>query len=169
MRLGDERPMQRLSVAIDQVLEVAVMILLTVLCLVTLLGVVDRYLFQSGIGWTEELGRFLLIWVSLLSATIVVHRSAHFCITFLVDMLPTRTRRGIALLLHVVAIGVLVIVFVQGVRVTAIMRIQTSPAMDLPMNWIYLSLPVATAIMILSFIVQAVDMARLLTATQNRS
>lgn len=161
--------MQRVTAAINRVLEVAAMILLAVLCAVTFLGVVDRYLLQSGIGWTEELARFLLIWASLLSAATVVHRSAHFCITFLVDMLPARARRAIALLTHLAAIGVLGVVFVLGVRVTRIMRIQTSPAMDLPMSWIYLSLPVAMGVMLLFLIVQAVELARSPDAARGRS
>jgi len=49
---------------------------------------------------------------------------------------------------------------VQGVRVADIMRIQTSPAMDLPMNWIYLSLPVATGVMILFLVAQTLEMVR---------
>jgi len=150
--------MGRVTAAISRALEVVTVCLLAVLCAVTFLGVADRYLLQTGIGWTEELARFLLIWASFLSATVVVHRSSHFCITFLVDMLPATTRRAIALSMHVLAIGVLGMIFVQGVRVTAIMRIQTSPAMDLPMNWIYLSLPIATALMIFFLIVQAVEM-----------
>ncbi len=141
--------MARVTAVICQGLEAITCCLLTLLCVVTFLGVADRYVLHTGIGWTEELARFLLIWASFLSATIVVHRTSHFCITFLVDMLPGAARQGVALTLNLVTIGVLGVIFVQGVRVTDIMRIQVSPAMDLPMNWIYLSLPVATALMIL--------------------
>lgn len=161
--------MRRVTMAINRALEVVAMVLLAILCAVTFLGVLDRYIIQSGIGWTEELARFLLIWISLLAATMGVYRSAHFRISFLVDLLPAPPRRAIALTMHVVDIGVLGVVFVQGARVTEIMRIQTSPAMDLPMSWIYLSLPVAAGIMILFLIVQVVDMLRSPDETGGRS
>lgn len=152
--------MKRVSAAINQSLEVVAMVLLVILCAVTFLGVLDRYLLQTGIGWTEELARFLLIWASLVSAAVVVYRGAHFCVTVLVDLLPTGPRRTISLLMNLVTIGVLVVVFVQGIRVADIMRIQTSPAMDLPMNWIYLSLPVATGVMILFLVAQTLEIVR---------
>jgi len=152
--------MKRVSAAINLGLEVVAMILLAILCAVTFLGVLDRYLLQTGIGWTEELARFLLIWASLVSAAVVVYRGAHFCVAVLVDLLPTGPRRAISILMNLLAIGVLAVVFVQGVRVADIMRIQTSPAMDLPMNWIYLSLPVATGVMILFLVAQTLEMVR---------
>jgi TRAP-type C4-dicarboxylate transport system permease small subunit len=154
--------MVRATTAICKALEAITCCLLTILCAVTFLGVADRYVLHTGIGWTEELARFLLIWSSFLSATVVVHRSGHFCIAFLVEMLPEAARRAVALALHLVTIGVLGVVFVQGVRVTVIMRIQVSPAMDLPMNWIYLSLPVSTALMIFFLTVQLTEMLRAL-------
>lgn len=152
--------MARVTAAICRGLEAITCCLLTLLCAVTFLGVADRYVLHTGIGWTEELARFLLIWSSFLSATIVVNRSGHFCITFLVERLPAAARQAVALALHLVTIGVLGVMFVQGVRVTAIMRIQVSPAMDLPMNWIYLSLPVATALMIFFLAAQLVETVR---------
>lgn len=151
--------MTRLSAAIDSALEVLAMCLLVILCAVTLVGVVDRYLLHTGIGWTEELARFLLIWTSLLSAAVVVHHSGHFSVRFLVDMFPAGVRRVLDVSMDVLDIGVLLVVFWLGARVTWIMRMQASPAMQLTISWIYVSLPLATGAMVLFLIMRVTGMA----------
>ncbi len=106
------------------------MLLLAIPCAVTLLGVVDRYLLKTGIGWTEELARFLLIWTSLLSAAVVTYRSRHFRVTVLVDLLPAAASRALFVVMNVVAMAVLGVVLRQGIQVTEAMAIQVSPAAD---------------------------------------
>ena len=151
--------MKRLSAAINSALEMGAVCLLVVLCAVTLLGVVDRYLLHTGIGWTEELARFLLIWTSLLSAAVVTYHSGHFSVRFLVDMFPAGLCRVLDTLMTLVDIGVLLAVFWLGVRVTSIMRMQSSPGMQLTMSWVYVSLPLAMGAMVLFLILQVTGVA----------
>jgi TRAP-type C4-dicarboxylate transport system permease small subunit len=141
--------MTRAAALVNGLLEFAATLLLVALCAVTFLGVIDRYVLHTGIGWTEELARFLLIWASLVSAALVVYREGHFRIAVLVDLLPPRLRATVFLLIHLVTMGVLAVVAFQGAKVTQVMQIQTSPALDLPMTWIYVSLPLSTGIMLL--------------------
>jgi len=157
-------PLERLAYQVNWVLERVCAALAAAMILIVWFGVFERYLMGMGQTWTEELARFLLIWSSFLSATIVVNRSGHFCIMFLVEMLPAAAHRAVALVLHLVTIGVLGVMFVQGVRVTSIMRIQVSPAMDLRMDWIYLSLPVSVALMIFFLAAQLPEMLHALKA-----
>ena len=151
--------MRRLSAALKSALEMGAVCLLVVLCAVTLLGVVDRYLLHTGIGWTEEMGRFLLIWSSLLSAAVVTYHSGHFSVCFLVDMFPAGLRRAVDALMTVIDIAILLLVFWLGIRVTSIMRMQASPGMQLTMSWVYLSLPLATGAMVLFLILQLTGLA----------
>ncbi len=146
--------MKRFSAALNSALETVAVCLLVALCVVTFLGVVDRYLLHTGIGWTEEMARFLLIWSSLLSAAVVTYHSGHFSVRFLVDMLPSGWRRGLDAAMMAIDIAVLLIVFWLGLRVTSIMRMQASPAMQLTMSWVYLSLPLATGAMVLFLVLQ---------------
>ena len=107
------------------------------------LQVVSRYtaLIPSWI-WTEELSRFLFIWMIMLGAMIAVRDGSHF----VVDVWPELAPRPAALLRIVSNFFVLVfaLVFVWwGVQFVRFGWDQTSELAELPMTYIFLAWPVA--------------------------
>ncbi len=67
--------------------------LFVVLLLTVMWGVVTRYLLGDQARWTEELARFLLVWVSFLGAALAYARQQHLGIDLLVERFDPRTRR----------------------------------------------------------------------------
>src|SRR5262245_19764529 len=67
------------------------------LCLVTMVvlvfsNVVLRYVFKSGIATSEELSRWLLVWLTFLGAIVALREHAHLGVDSLVRALPPRGR-----------------------------------------------------------------------------
>ena len=91
--------------------------------------------------WTEEMARFLFIWMVMLGAMIGVRDGSHFeC-----DVWPELKPRANALLRIVSMVFVLVfaLVFVwYGIRFAQFGWNQTSELADLPMAWIFIAWPV---------------------------
>ena len=107
------------------------------------LQVVSRYtaLIPSWI-WTEELSRFLFIWMIMLGAMIAVREGTHF----VVDVLPPLRPRANALLNIVSALFVLVfaLVFIGwGIQFVRFGWDQHSELAELPMVYIFIAWPVA--------------------------
>ena len=107
------------------------------------LQVISRYtaLIPSWI-WTEELSRFLFIWMIMLGAMIGVREGTHF----VVDVLPELPPRPAALMQVVCNLFVLVfaLVFVWwGIRFVRFGWDQTSELADLPMAFIFMAWPMA--------------------------
>src|SRR5215212_7295356 len=107
------------------------------------LQVISRYtaLIPSWI-WTEELSRFLFIWMIMLGAMIAVREGTHF----VVDVLPDLPPRADAAL-HVVS-NIFVLVFALvftywGVEFVRFGWNQTSELAELPMTYIFLAWPIA--------------------------
>ncbi len=138
--------MERLRTRIDLILERCLMVIMAVLTIDVLWQVVARYVLSSPSSWTEELARFLLIWVSLLGAAYLTGKRAHIAI----DVLPRRlvgiSRRRIDLLIHcIVGLFAFLVLFVGGlnlVRVTLTLG-QESPALHIPLGYVYLVLPLS--------------------------
>ena len=90
--------------------------------------------------WTEEMARFLFIWMVMLGAMIGVRDGSHFeC-----DVWPELKPRANALLHIVSMVFVLVfaLVFVwYGIRFVQFGWNQTSELADLPMTWIFVAWP----------------------------
>jgi TRAP-type C4-dicarboxylate transport system permease small subunit len=90
--------------------------------------------------WTEEMARFLFIWMVMLGAMIGVRDGSHFD----VDVWPELKPRANALLRIVSMVFVLLfaLVFVwYGVKFVQFGWNQTSELADLPMSWIFVAWP----------------------------
>ena len=107
------------------------------------LQVISRYtaLIPSWI-WTEELSRFLFIWMIMLGAMIGVREGTHF----VVDVLPDLPPRPTALLQIVSNFFILVfagVFLLWGIQFVRFGWDQTSELAELPMAFIFMAWPVA--------------------------
>ena len=107
------------------------------------LQIVSRYtaLIPAWI-WTEELSRFLFIWMIMLGSMIAVREGTHF----VVDVLPVLPRRANAALQIVTDVFVLVFALVftwWGVEFVRFGWNQTSELAELPMVYIFAAWPIA--------------------------
>jgi TRAP-type transport system small permease protein len=92
--------------------------------------------------WTEEMARFLFIWMVMLGAMVGVRDGSHFD----VDVWPQLGPRANALLRIVSGVFVLVfaLVFIwYGIKFVQFGWSQTSELADLPMAWIFVAWPLA--------------------------
>lgn len=90
--------------------------------------------------WTEELSRFLLIWMIMIGAMIGVREGTHFD----VDVWPRLPPRANAVLHIVSHFFVLIFALVYVIWGVAFVRFgwdQTSELADLPMTWIFIAWP----------------------------
>jgi TRAP-type C4-dicarboxylate transport system permease small subunit len=138
----------RIDTAVAQV-EAWTGIALVVAILVTVLAqVVMRYVFARPNPWTEELSRFSFIWLSLIGASLAVHRHAHFELDVVVRRASRAARQVVGLLVSALLVTMLVLLLILGTVLTSAARLERSPALDLPMVWVYAALPVAVALML---------------------
>ncbi len=117
--------------------------LLGLMCATALLGVADRFLLGLGLPWPEELSRFLLIWTSLLAAVVAAKQRRHFRVTILLD----RLGRPGEVLMDLLGLAVLMVVLVYGLKFVSVFNIQRSPALGIPMSWVYAAVPVSAGLM----------------------
>ena len=69
-------------------------IVLTIALFIIVVGaVVCRYGFGQAVSWTEEVPRYLLIWVSFLAAAVGVLKRDHVGFDVLFNALPKKIRR----------------------------------------------------------------------------
>ncbi len=94
--------------------------------------------------WTEEMARFLFIWMVMLGAMIGVRDGTHFE----VDVWPEMTPRGNAAvgLVSMVFVLITALIFVwYGIKFVQFGWNQTSELADLPMAWIFIAWPLTGA------------------------
>jgi len=116
-------------------------------------NVVMRYIFLAPIYWAEELARYLMVWLIFLGAGVVVGEEGHISINVATRFLSPK---GNALLTRVIALICLLFsaaLVYYSWQHTMRVRLagQTTAALDLPMWWAYLAIPVGSALMTLQY------------------
>jgi C4-dicarboxylate transporter DctQ subunit len=132
--------------------EAVTAILLVALVLVVVLQVVFRYLFYQPMGWTEEAGRYLFIWLCLVGAAVGVKYRLHFGVDLLVKRLGEKGAARLLALIDLLGAGFCVVFTWFGGVLVLRTGSQTSPGLDLPMSVPYLAVPLGGALMLAYFL-----------------
>jgi TRAP-type C4-dicarboxylate transport system permease small subunit len=124
--------------------------------------VITRFILKDPSSYTEELAGFLLIWIGLLGASYAFYTKAHLGIDILTMKLSGARRRLAEILINTVvfffSLFILVIGGVRLVNLTFTLN-QISPAMGLPMGYVYLVLPITGLLMMfysINFIIKSI-------------
>ena len=125
-----------------------ILFILMSLIIVIMFGqVLFRYIFNQSLSWSEELAKFIFVWLTFLGATICIRERMHIGVEFLVERLSVKWKRYLDLfqttLITFFNIAMSVIGFCWAWEVSGTL----SPAMSLPLHIVfYAALPVASVL-----------------------
>ena len=108
--------------------------------------VVTRFILPHPSSFTEELARFLLIWISLLGSAYAFHTHSHLGFDYLTKKLSKSgallaARLGYTIVI-LFALGVLVVGGTNLTYITFLLK-QASPVLGIPMGFIYMVVPIS--------------------------
>ncbi|PVA09094.1 TRAP transporter small permease [Pelagivirga sediminicola] len=150
--------LERLDSLLGAVLRPVIFAGMAALTAVITLQIVSRVLFTS-VSWTEEVARFLLIWITFLGAALAWQEGRHLAVALLRDSLPDGPRRIVTGAAILVSIAFMVALAVIGVRYMNVQSFQKSPSLRVPMSYVYAVMPIAAALMAA---LSVIDLARLI-------
>nr|WP_246188370.1 TRAP transporter small permease [Metabacillus lacus] len=111
--------------------------------------VFSRYVLNSPSTVSEELLRYLLIWVSILGGAYAFGEKKHLAISFFVNKLPEGLHKGASIFVEFLLIGFAGLVLIYGgLNAVILTTAQTSAALGIPLAFIYGVLPVAGVLII---------------------
>lgn len=151
--------LQRIEQGIDVVTRPVVFLAMAALIGVITLQIISRVFF-SAVGWTEEVARFLLVWITFLAATLAYRRRRHIAVTFVVDALPPRIRQASRLLATLVVLAFMISLIVIGSRYMQVQSFQKSASLRLSMTWVYAVMPFCAALMAWTSLIDLVSLVQ---------
>ncbi len=104
---------------------------------VTFLQFFSRYVLNDSVAWTEEIGRYLLIWVTFFGAAIVFRRRTNIAVEVIVDMLPRPQARIMRCIADVITLGFVILLVWFAWNLTQRMMIQRMTVIDVSMSVVY--------------------------------
>ena len=140
---------------LNLVLTYVIGLLLAVMAFAVLTQVVVRFVLTAvGINlsaaWTEEVARYVLIWIVFLGAGIGCRRRQLISLEFVVRWLPSLPGQALVHLGLVVCIGFFGLLVSVGFAFMELGSVETSPVMQVPKAWVYAAMPAGASLMILN-------------------
>lgn len=136
---------------VDSALFNFLVFLMAAMVLNVLWQVASRYVFQSPSNFTDELSRYLLIWVSLLGASYVAGKKLHLAIDIIPQKLEGKNERNLNILINVlVAIFSLFVMVWGGTNLVYItLKLdQISSTLNIPLGYVYVVVPLSGLLII---------------------
>lgn len=133
-------------------LELFLIVAFAALTLDVLWGVFSRYVLGAQSRWTEELAIYLLIWVSLLGASLTYEGKGHLGVDYFVGKLHPDARRAGAVFVELVVLFFAGFGLLYGGWVLVAQTLeadQISPALGWKVGYLYAAAPISGVFFIL--------------------
>lgn len=115
-----------------------------------------RYVLAAPPSWTEELTRYVFVWMAWLSAAVVFRWGQHVTIDALSPYIPKSLEWFHGILIKIVCAAILIFLMVYGFQALEFTT-SRSAALGIDMRLVYLSAPVASLIMLAFLALDFID------------
>ena len=123
----------------DNLEEFIIIPLIFAMSFIIFIQVIARYVFHNSLTWSEELARYLFVWLVYFSVSFTARRQKHIRIDAAINLYPKAMRPIIEIVSEVIVLAFSIFIAVTGV--TVFQKIawsgQMSPAIGLPMQFVY--------------------------------
>lgn len=141
-----------ISNALDNIVKKIISVLLMLMTVVLFSQVIARYVMGTGLSWSEELVRYICIWLVYLGTTCATKDGSQIAVTALEEALPISSKRVLSIIQSIITAAYIILLFWIGYKILGVAQMQKSPNMAIPMNIIYMVFPISMVIMMIHLI-----------------
>ncbi len=137
---------------INKILLVMVCSMMFAMLVAISIQVTCRYLLNFSPTWTEEVARYLMIWLCFFGAPLAVGIGGHVGIQYFMLKVPSELRKAVRIITMISIIVLLLIIVKKGYDLNLLIWVQVSPALRISMGYVYLAVPVGCILMVIEFV-----------------
>lgn len=141
--------LRRLNDLLQKTATAIVATLMAAITVIIFAQVFGRYVLFYSLPWSEEMARYMMVWISALGAAVALRKGAHVGLDILVQRLPSPARMVVELLALLFALALTGVLAWFGFKLASFNMMQQSAAMRLPMGYPYAAVPTAAVLMVL--------------------
>ena len=143
----------RLVALVDGVCTFLMLILLAVISY----QVFARYVLNNPPSWSEELAKYLIVWVTMLGSAVLVNKEGHISVDFLVDRLPQKIKQLLSFIRDALTIFLCASLAYYGYQLAILGGRATSTGLEIKMFYPYLSIPCGSVMMALVLLLSRLE------------
>lgn len=141
--------------------------LMGTMVVVVTMQIFARYILGDSLSWSDELARFLMIWITFLFAGISFRRGEMIAIEAISQKLPKLARSVLIVAGSLCSVTLFGLLAWFGYSYAEWNMVQTSSALQVPLYFVYLAVPVGCSLMIPHIIVSTFLSVRKLMAGES--
>lgn len=126
--------------------EYCALVLVMASFLVLMAEVLLRYAIGSSLEWTDEISRFLLVWMTFTGIGLVIRERKEMFVQAFSQKLSTKAKKYWSILIDMVFLAFNIFLFVYGLQMTHFSWDIKSESLDLPFSFFYVSIPLGAII-----------------------
>jgi len=147
-------------------IEVAVMAAMAVVSVVVMVEVILRYTLGETLVVTEELSRYLMVWIAFLGSVLLMRERGHIAAEGLGGWFGPLGRRVIAVVADLLSLVFLLTLTWAGLQTLPGQLDQYLTTINIPIFWFYLAIPVGSGLMAVVIVAQLLGYDKQLPPTQ---
>lgn len=141
----------KVKLFLDQFIQVLIALLMALMVINVTWQVFSRYVMGDPSSFTDELSRYMMIWLGMAGAAYVSGKNGHLAIDILPEKLQGNKLLALQLFIHsmVVFFGLVIMIWGGGnlVYITQTLQ-QKSATLQIPLSWIYGIIPISGVLVV---------------------
>jgi len=129
--------MQKFIHFVNRLSILLISLLLAVMCILVFGNVVLRYFFNSGITWSEEMARFMFVWLIFLGAILGLKDNEHLGVDMLVKKVSPKFKKILYVICNLLILYSLILLLNGSWKLTLLSVDSVAPATGLPYSYFY--------------------------------
>src|SRR5699024_280440 len=131
-------------------------IFMVIIVTVTLMQVGARFVLNNPLVWSDELARFLLIWMVFLGASIVSYDDKHMAVDLFQEKMSPIMKLCFNLFLRILIIGFLIVTIYSSIELVEASHYTKSGALKIPFSYCRVSAAIGSVLMIFSTLLRSI-------------
>ncbi|XVH03252.1 TRAP transporter small permease [Eubacteriales bacterium KG126] len=127
--------------------EICLVIMFALMVIAIFLQIIMRFVFNNSLSWSEELGKFIFVWISWLGISIGQRKNEHIKITMIINKLPLKLQNFIEIIANMILIAILAVTIYYAVLLVHFQQNVNYAGIKISTSWGYLSLVLGCSFM----------------------
>ncbi len=138
--------MQHFNRALDALIGLLRLVVITMaagIFVIAILAVIGRYVFGGAVSWSEEVPRYLLVWIAFLGAAICVDRKEHIAFDIVYNALPHGIRTVVMWIIDLLILAFGFVMFWWGIVFVEDFGGDLMETIPFTNYWYYIVMPIS--------------------------
>jgi C4-dicarboxylate transporter DctQ subunit len=131
---------ERMSAVANKIASNATVVFFTIMTLIVWVQIFFRFILGGGISWSEEIAKYLMVWMALLGSSVLFREGGHIAINYFISRYSFL--RYILMFHGILSAVLFVLLIYYGIDYAAFGLKSISPASGIRKFWPYLAIPV---------------------------